>query len=84
MSATPASAAEQITPAAAEQITPAAAEQITPAAAEQITPAAEQITPAAELERIRIGPNSAWLLLHEDRAGPVARLKISGGLPRPY
>ena len=41
---------------AAEQITPAAAEQITPAAAEQITPAAEQITPAAELERIRIGP----------------------------
>ena len=62
MSATPASAAEQITPAAAEQITPAA-EQITPAAAEQITPAAEQITPAAgqitpaaELERIRIGP----------------------------
>jgi hypothetical protein len=56
MSATAASAAEQITPAAAEQITPAAAEQITPAAAEQITPAAEQITPAAELERIRIGP----------------------------
>ena len=47
MSATPASAAEQITPAAAEQITPAA---------EQITPAAWQITPAAELERIRIGP----------------------------
>ena len=55
MSATPASAAEQITPAALEQITPAA-EQITPAAAEQITPAAEQITPAAERERITIGP----------------------------
>ncbi|MFM7985549.1 MAG: hypothetical protein ACKPKO_40175, partial [Candidatus Fonsibacter sp.] len=51
MSATPASAAEQITPAAVP-----AAEQITPTAAEQITPAAEQITPAAERERITIGP----------------------------